>query len=74
VEWKKEAHGNGNKIIIIENDSLVEKKTWVGIQLMEKRVLVELLAALTIPRSSSNMKGKEKKSCWIRWKLVTCEL
>jgi hypothetical protein len=41
---------------------LVEKKTWVGIQLMEKRVLVELLAALTIPRSSSNMKGKEKKS------------
>jgi hypothetical protein len=61
VEWKKEAHGNGNKIII-ENDSLVEKKTWVGIQLMEKRVLVELLAALTIPRSSSNMKGKEKKS------------
>lgn len=60
MEWKKEAHGNGNKIII-ENDSLVEKKTWVGIQLMEKRVLVELLAALTIPRSSSNMKGKKNR-------------
>jgi hypothetical protein len=61
VEWKKEAHGNGNKIIIIENDSLVEKKTWVGIQLMEKRVFVELLGALTIPRSSSNMKGKKNR-------------
>jgi hypothetical protein len=30
VEWKKEAHGNGNKIIIIENDSLVEKKNMGG--------------------------------------------
>jgi hypothetical protein len=72
VEWKKEAHGNGNKIIIIENDSLVEKNTWVGIQFMEKRVLVELLAALTIPRSSSNMKRKEKKD--MLDSVETCDL
>jgi hypothetical protein len=39
---------------------------------MEKRVLVELLAALTIPRSSSNMKRKEKKD--MLDSVETCDL